>query len=590
MIRDSKRIDHGNPSDLSNEATMTMVRDVADPLPKKGFACRALILLRNCLVIGLALALIVAVVIAPSMDFSCRKFVCRFDLFFFIGALIVIFGSAFLMGRRESKHKKGCVGPAKEAADGEGSSRTKKGKNEDRAFKHFVLIGTAILVVLQAFILIGGRFVTGWDVWYLMGPDDPEVAFYFSRYPNQLFLHGIFAGVSNLLGVFVKSNHYLALSCMSIASVTFCVVMVAYIAKRIAGMRVGAIAFVMAALMCGLSPWIMVPYSDTFGMLFTVSILWAYVCLAPPKIANAEGAKGREQRRRIARWAIIGFATVMGYYIKPTVIFIFVAIICVEVCIACARAHAHRKTEKSRNAKAKASVSKDGQRPIRNVLVRSIVPCLIGFVLAYGCVSVVKSSTYDVQEQAAFSPMHFLMLGSNGATGGVYADADVLYSASFETIEDRNRANLKEYLFRVNSRTWEQNVEFVVRKACTNFADGSFAWEVEGDFYQVIVGTNPAVLGFYGIDSLDWATASPFEYVAQFFWILALAAAFLIVLGSRPSKAEVAMSFALLMLGVFLMIFEARARYLFLYLPYLIVLAAVGWNRLRERFAGRRCS
>ena len=40
------------------------------------------------------------------------------------------------------------------------------------------------------------------------------------------------------------------------------------------------------------------------------------------------------------------------------------------------------------------------------------------------------------------------------------------------------------------------------------------------------------------------------------------------------------MQLSLLMLMVFLLIFEARARYVFLYAPYFVLLAVPGWLRM----------
>lgn len=103
--------------------------------------------------------------------------------------------------------------------------------------------------------------------------------------------------------------------------------MTAYIAKRMAGYAVGYGALVLSAVMCGLSPWIMVPYSDTFGMFFTVFILWCYVCL-DKQVQNQDEqtsalagvhVDARIDARTCCRWFLMGLAVVVGYAIKPTV-------------------------------------------------------------------------------------------------------------------------------------------------------------------------------------------------------------------------------------------------------------------------------
>lgn len=89
------------------------------------------------------------------------------------------------------------------------------------------------------------------------------------------------------------------------------------------------------------------------------------------------------------------------------------------------------------------------------------------------------------------------------------------------------------------------------------------------------------MLNFYGISSDASLDNNTFAPLFQVLWLFVLVGCVLIVLGRRPLKAETVIAFTLLMLSAFLMLFEARARYLFLYLPFFIILGTMGWNRLR---------
>lgn len=111
---------------------------------------------------------------------------------------------------------------------------------------------------------------------------------YFSMYPNQLFLAGLFRSINNFvcgsLG-YDFYQYYFVLVILSILCVFASVIFTGLIAKKIASPLVATITFLCAALFIGFSPWIMVPYSDTFAMLFTtLTLFWyCYIKINPLK-------------------------------------------------------------------------------------------------------------------------------------------------------------------------------------------------------------------------------------------------------------------------------------------------------------------
>lgn len=554
------------------------------------------VFLRNCFVVWIAAVVILVVLAPPFLTYACKPPIDSWNpLFFFlaIGLGLLGIGVAYYFNKRKNKNNaRQTVTKHSSAArrDDIKCSSVECGHVEqiavkgddlkrDKTFKRVVLIGTIILIVLQLFIIAGARFIAGWDVWFITNIGDTTQMEYFSRYPNQLFLYGVFTGIAHFLQVLGISNYYLGLICLSSLSVAACVPMTAYIAKRMAGHAVGYGVFVLSAVMCGLSPWIMVPYSDTFGMFFTVFILWCYVCL-DKQVQNQDEqtsalagvhVDARIDARTCCRWFLMGLAVVIGYAIKPTVIFVFVAIVVIELIqwFASFAPHGSRGSQSSKDP-----------YDLRKTAT-AIVACAFGIVLAFALTSIVKNSTYDVNENAAFSATHFLMMGANPVSGGVWSVSDVELSDAANTPEERSRANLAEFKNRVMAMDLPQANMFLLKKLLTNFADGTFAWEIEGDFYTQIIGTNEAVLNFYGISSDVSLDNNTFAPLSQVLWLFVLVGCILIVLGRRPLKAETVIAFTLLMLSAFLMLFEARARYLFLYLPFFIVLGTMGWNRLR---------
>lgn len=102
---------------------------------------------------------------------------------------------------------------------------------------------------------------------------------YMSMYPNQLFLAGIFRRIYFLLSNFGIDfyGYYYVLVIMSVLCVFASVIFTGLIAKKISSSFVATITFLCAVLFVGFSPWIMVPYSDTFGMFFTTITLFLYL-------------------------------------------------------------------------------------------------------------------------------------------------------------------------------------------------------------------------------------------------------------------------------------------------------------------------
>lgn len=428
---------------------------------------------------------------------------------------------------------------------------------DDRAFRRFVLGFIAVLFVCQAFVLIGARFSTGWDVWWLTLPRAythgdylSESSVYFGGYPNQLFLYALFSAADMACGALGVSS-YPVLAAVGCLCVTIALAACLCVARELWGPR-GALMFApIAFVYLGLNGWIMVPYSDSIGMFFTSAILCCYVCARTPV------------RRAVGMTAF----TVVGYMVKPTIVFPALAVVLLMVPRA-VRALREWRTVGSDKAK------------VLGVAKTAAASVLVAVALWCGC-SAVKAWSFDADPDRAFSMTHFLMMGANDAAGGGFSLDDVEYSYSFDNPGERSRANIECWLRRIQDLGPSGVASLGLRKALTNFADGSFAWECEGDFYLQQRGRIGAVQDWYGTGEVGARPGSGlgYEVVCQACWI-----ATLIGCAAAPrcggGNRRAVMQLSLLMLMVFLLIFEARARYVFLYAPYFVLLAVPGWLRM----------
>lgn len=220
--------------------------------------------------------------------------------------------------------------------------------------------------------------------------------------------------------------------------------MVTVAAKKAFGARVAVVFNLVASLYLGLSPWVLVPYSDTYGMLCPSATL---LVLSLP---------GRDRLRAAL---LVAFA-VVGYNIKPISIFPLLAMLLIALLRARGSEGRVRLLARARSC---------------------ALPALLAAVVAAVGRSWLSRRYVTVDGSAAFSLTHFLMMGSNAETMGSYSDGDVGFSAA-QPAESRSAANLSVWRNRIGKMGPAGICRLALSKHLTNFSDGTFAWEIEGFF------------------------------------------------------------------------------------------------------------
>lgn len=496
---------------------------------------RVLGFFRIALLAYIGFILIASVFVAPFIDYACKNPLSDMDVVYL--ALAIATGLALSIATLAL-------------------TRTNLAARlqTERAFRAGVAICAIALFAVQMLIIRGGFFTTGWDVGYLTDFDGLSVE-YFSMYPNQILIEGLFQRIAQIGAALGIHSEYLCLMIAGCACTTISMVAVAFVAKRLAGFTVGYCAMVLDAVFVGLSPWIFVPYSDTYGMLFTCLILFFYACI----------------RNRYFKIAGIVFFSIVGYMIKPTIVFALLAILLVE-------AFHFLASGKLRNDAG--AVKPDFKRGT-GIAATAIIVCL----LAVGLTNQAKQIGIEVDDSGAFSATHFLMMGFNPDSMGVWSADDVEFSQSFSDPDSRSKANLSVWLERVENAGPTGIAKLLTQKSLTNYADGTFSWEQEGNFYTFTGGTSDLVKSVYGIDSVDplFTRDNLFAPMAQVLWFLVLSGTLVCLWRKNPGIQIEMMALALLMLSVFLVLFEARARYLYLYSPYFVLLGTLGWQMIGRR-------
>ena len=561
-----------------------------------------------CLVIGLIL--IGMVVFGTNTFFLAKKAITRYSPLVLVAALVLAAAASWLVvscGRG--------AGASRPAA-----SDAVAGRTSDKAFRIYLIAGSLVLLALQMLVVYGARFTTGWDVRVLMtsAQDVADIVPYLDVYPNNEFIYSLFTGL-DALGSLVGIGRYGVLTVVSCVLVNVSLVFMALVARRLFGTRVAVCSHVVASVLIGLSPWILVPYSDTYSILMPIMALWFYTCVD----------------HRCARAFGCGFCSIIGYFIKPTSIFVLMAVAFVEaVCWMAQRVSARRQSRAAgetgaapdavaaaaaaagvapapvagpSGAVASAVATADGPSRRRNTLS---IACavVVAAVLAFGIKAASTAWLPPLNEDAALSMTHFLMMGAAENTGGMWNGDDIAASTAIADPAERTRMNIDKFVERVTTRTPLENARFYGKKILSTFDDGTFSWKEEGtSFFLGSYGRIPALQRYFGIPDLNPDAGFAFQAVSQTIWYAVLAGVALCAFAgrrcgggslspnadavsapSRPAgdgqtlrlrKAEVVALLCLIAIALFLTIFECRGRYLILYVPFFVMLGTAGWLR-----------
>ncbi len=434
--------------------------------------------------------------------------------------------------------------------------RTRTARAFETLDRHFALVSWGLALVVfaaQMVIVHEAWFTTDWDAGFLVwgAVEGIDVnPYYFSLYPNQTFLLSVFTAIAQLVpGDFFDPVYYALVvgGCLCLSAST---AMIGMVARKLGGVRVAVLALALCTLLVGFSPWMFVPYSDSYGMLCPTLALFLFVHV----------------RRRPVRLGAIAAVSVIGYYIKPTSIFVLAAVVVVE---------AFSLLKERHGAEGLSRVLRQG--------ALSLAALAVGVALSFG-VNALMTAPYELDDDVALSMEHYLMMGANYESTGRYTEDDLAFSTSIADPAERKAANVEKWKERVSEMGPVGVAKLFVKKTLNNYLDGSFWWEGEGSFYRDVKGDNQAIKDFYNIGhEKNWIAgssqnATPYFHMAQFVWLFVLSGCALGLLRSRSTNGEAVAVASLLAVSAFLGVFECRARYLFLYAPYFMLVAALGWQ------------
>ena len=447
-------------------------------------------------------------------------------------------------------------------------------KNKLKIFKKKgykgINILSAVLFIGLIYVTLNTCFHPGWDVGTVFDSaqrvsyemfEPGESAFqssYFSSWPNQQFLlllEAFLLKVNRIFGIVSGDQGIMVLVGLQV----LLLVITGNLLFRIIYRKTKSKAFSylgwgMFVVLLALSGWINVPYTDMLAVCFPVIIYFVYL------------KKDDSEKHRWLWWALIGLLTYWGYKTKPSAAIMTIAILGGEMIFGIMKKETIRLKEMAKGGAA---------------LVLSMLISMLAFPALFSLTKIEVTKDFDV------GPLHLVMMGLNKDTNGVYALRDVIFTDSFGTDKAARTAGQKEEIKRrLNEFGVSGLLEHSKKKALTVFNDGTFAWATEGTYGSVMYDIRNVKMGPF-LRDVFYETGNKYPVLAavqQAVWLVVLLLCGLCLFLKKDRHMTV-LVISLIGIILFNMLFEARARYLIVFVPIFVLTATL----VLERIASKIC-
>ena len=188
-----------------------------------------------------------------------------------------------------------------------------------------------------------------------------------------------------------------------------------------------------------------------------------------------------------------------------------------------------------------------------------------------------KTINYEVNKDNSFSLWHYLMMGLSQDTTGCFNSGDVTESLAIDTYENRIDKNKAKFIDRAKELSGKKATTFYLKKLLVNYNDGTFAWGKEGWFYKTLKendsNLSKELKSFYYNDGENFKI---FTSIMQTIWLTIIILIVITSIFAKIDNKKSVIFLSIIGLTLFTLLFEARARYLYLYSTYYIILAVIG--------------
>lgn len=375
---------------------------------------------------------------------------------------------------------------------------------------------------------------------------------YLSIYPNNIPISYI---LGRLCRKAVRAGDFFAgemvwirLSCVlvSIGGYFSCLTV-----KKLTGNLAAVItAFLLYLALAGISPWKIAPYTDIYGMVFPVMCVYFYLCYR---------MHGKDFFRFL--YLALSLVCVMaGGLIKPSVYVVLIALMGIELLALLG------------------NFRKQWKFMVADVLIVAALACGGGAARDF----MIRELGLQYNSELGASWQTYLYMGQNEGTTGGYNSEDVAIIGEFQfSRKERNQAALEGALQRMEDRGFWGCLYFWLKKMVMVFNDGAFGWRTEvwvyGGIPEEAGGSQELTEWLRDVFWPGGGRVGRYNTFCQLAWIFCMLGITGICVKRTEGEREYGI-LALSFLGIFFyqMLFEARARYLLVFLPLLTAVSVCG--------------
>ena len=459
-------------------------------------------------------------------------------------------------------------------------------RKHGEAIERFLSKNTLIMLLISLALLLGfrllvsteGYFTPGWDagtvlnttISLIRGTDitNPE---YYSRFPNNLLIIWLYSFIGKaavLIGID-------AIGCVLLAfQSVICIIsilLVFIITRDMSGsIKTAWFAYSLAYLFVGLSPWFMIAYSDATGIIFPLLIIRIW------QISK----KCQRQIVKLLLRVLLGILSMTSFYIKPQLFIAFIAVIIIDLVGLLKKETPVQSISLQREI---VSVTAD---------LASVLAGIALFLAIYNYL-IVPSIPIKIDPEMRAGVNHYIMMGLNDSTDGVYSDPDYVYSYSFVTNAERDAADMDLALQRIKDYGAIGLLRHLADKQVVNYGDGTFGWLIEGGFFDTWSSRTVSGIGRFIKYTINGSGIKYqiFKNTSQMIWLTIMLMIVFMPFSNVFKKTKtpsdtfdmdmlLVLVLSVIGLTVFELLFEARARYLFCYAPVYVIMASIGFRNL----------
>lgn len=414
------------------------------------------------------------------------------------------------------------------------------------------LITCIILLPIQILLFLKIASPIGWDVFEVVNSAEFGIynGEYFVKYPNNLTLQ-------TLLSVYLKATSFITflsplrkLILLNLFFVDASILMAILTAKKVYGQKAADRIFICAVLLIAFHPTLSVVYSDTIAMPFPIGTL----CFFIHALCSHNTAK-----KTIFYTLSISFG-VIGYLFKPTALIMLISISIFSVL-------RFKKTF------------------LKKIV---LIPLLISILLStinYSCFSYIKQTTYnelklEFPNTKSRSAFHYIALGlcapdeeSDGY--GSWNEKEVKWMQTHIKHDNYTQEAIEHIQNKLINFGIVGYIQHLANKLIWAGTDGTFFYGNEGEFHLEEQAPPNTLRGklqnaFYTeTDLYQNLFSSWWQGVWLFIWLRLV----LVFFQKQHNTYGGIAKLSILGLFLFLLLFENRSRYLFLYLPVFLFAA-----------------